>query len=203
VSKVKERLTGAIILVALIVVLVPELLRGPIRSTRPAAAVAAASGEPPLRSYMIDLTDEHPHGAVATSGEAPMAQPPAAAAVPPADSLAPPPAPPVSVAKSGAPTASAATAAATTAAGTSAATATPSSRHESFMVRLGSFANRANAERLARQVRAQGFAVSVSRGSSGRRLYQVRAGPAPDRARAAVLEQQLQSHGHAGAIVPE
>jgi cell division protein FtsN len=70
------------------------------------------------------------------------------------------------------------------------------------MVQLGSFASRANAERLARQVRAQGFAASVSQGASGRRLYRVRVGPARDHAAASALAQQLRTAGHSGAIVP-
>ena len=53
---VKERLTGAIILVALIVLLVPELLTGPIKSA-PRAVVASAE-EPPLRSYTINLGED-------------------------------------------------------------------------------------------------------------------------------------------------
>jgi cell division septation protein DedD len=52
---VKERLTGAIILVALLVLLVPELLTGP------SASSAAKPAEPegaPMRSYTIDLADD-------------------------------------------------------------------------------------------------------------------------------------------------
>jgi DedD protein len=73
---VKERLTGAIILVVLIVLLVPELLSGPKGpAVKPAAAGAASpsSEEPPLRSYTINLGDEHSqsetaNGATASSG---------------------------------------------------------------------------------------------------------------------------------------
>ncbi|HEY2340409.1 MAG TPA: SPOR domain-containing protein, partial [Steroidobacteraceae bacterium] len=71
-----------------------------------------------------------------------------------------------------------------------------------YLVQLGSFGSRANAERLAKKVRAQGFAVSVSQGSSGH-LYRVRVGPAHDRAAAGELAQQLRAHGHSGAIVPQ
>jgi cell division protein FtsN len=70
-------------------------------------------------------------------------------------------------------------------------------------VQLGSFASRSNADRLARQVHAQGFPVSVSQGSSGRRLYRVRVGPAKDRAAASQLATQLRASGHSGSIVPE
>jgi DedD protein len=70
------------------------------------------------------------------------------------------------------------------------------------VVQLGSFANRANADRLAQQVHTQGFPVSVSRGTTGR-LYRVRVGPARDRATASELAQQLSARGHSGKIVPQ
>ena len=54
----KERLTGAIILVALIVLLVPELLTGPVRSATAPQPAATSAEESPLRSYTIDLADE-------------------------------------------------------------------------------------------------------------------------------------------------
>jgi len=59
---VKERLTGAIILVVLVVLLVPELLSGPKgpAATPPAGRGAASPSleEPPLRSYTINLGDD-------------------------------------------------------------------------------------------------------------------------------------------------
>ena len=56
----KERLTGAIILVVLIVLLVPELLSGPKGRSAPASAgsIPTSSEEPPLRSYTINLGDD-------------------------------------------------------------------------------------------------------------------------------------------------
>lgn len=51
----KERLTGAIILVAFLVLLVPELLTGP-ESLQPEKAVGAEAAQ--LRSYTIDLQDD-------------------------------------------------------------------------------------------------------------------------------------------------
>jgi DedD protein len=215
-GQVKERLTGAIILVALIVLLVPELLSGPVRSATRAATPASSSEEPPLRSYTINLTDDaHGHaGAAAANGPqqpAPLAQTAAPApdsaepasassapqeagsaasvptplAPPPAAKTAPPPLPPPST-----PSASAA------------APSPPAAGDAGgWMVQLGSFASRANAEHLAQKVHAQGFAVSVSQGSSGRRLYRVRVGPARDRAGAAQLEQKLRASGHSGSIV--
>ncbi len=53
-NRLKERLTGAAILVALIVLLVPEMFRG----QRGDAAAPASSGDgPPMRSYTIDLSN--------------------------------------------------------------------------------------------------------------------------------------------------
>jgi DedD protein len=200
---VKERLTGALILVGLIVVLVPELLSGPIARTVNTRGPVSAAEEPPLRSYTINLADEPRGGsgsarpqpsapaAPVTAAPEPVAAttpPPTAAGTEteqappvtrPAASNAPPPAPPQSAA---------------TPAGSSAA---------AYMVQLGSFANRANAERLAQQVHALGYPVSVSRGTTGRRLYRVQVGPTHDRAAAEQTAAKLRAQGHKGAVVPK
>jgi len=201
---VKERLTGAIILVALIVLLVPELLTGPVGSATRSQAVASSIEGPPLRSYTIKLADEdHLRGASAHSGpEQPAPLPPA-----PAPAAAATPAPPAAQEPGSTPTPSPAAAAPAAHAGPGAGAAAavqPGSAETSggYLVQLGSFGSRANAERLAKKVRAQGFAVSVSQGSSGH-LYRVRVGPAHDRAAAGELAQQLRAHGHSGAIVAQ
>jgi cell division septation protein DedD len=75
---VKERLTGAIILVVLIVLLVPELLSGPKHPvTQTPAAAASSAEEVPLRSYTINLADDaHPRGTSGTPSNGPaMPQP--------------------------------------------------------------------------------------------------------------------------------
>jgi len=218
---VKERLTGAIILVALMVLLVPELLTGPIRFAPRTASVAPSAEEPPLRSYTINLADDAHSRSAAPPGpqqptplEAPApggsgaAQAPAvestrsaaasaARSAPQALPAAPPPVLPAkSVPAKSVPASAAApsTAAGGAANGVAAGT---------WMVQLGSFASRANAERLARQVRAGGFKVSLSQASSGRRLFRVRVGPAHDRAGAMQLAAKLRAAGHDGAIVPK
>jgi len=201
---VKERLTGAIILVALIVLLVPELLTGPVGSATRSQAVASSIEGPPLRSYTIKLADEaHLRGASAHSGpEQPAPLPPA-----PSPAATATPAPSAAQEPRSTPAPSPATTAPAAHAGPGAGAAAavqPGSAETSggYLVQLGSFNSRANAERLAKKVRAQGFAVSVSQGSSGH-LYRVRVGPAHDRAAAGELAQQLRAHGHSGAIVPQ
>jgi DedD protein len=205
---VKERLTGAIILVAVIVVLVPELLNGPLRPAARVHGPASPAEEPPLRSYTINLADEPRGGSGAlemqparSSPPAPAAQPgePARAAdspaaTPAAATLAPPtPVPRPSVPPAAAPHA--------TPAPPASAPAAPATGGPGYLVQLGSFASRSNAERLAQQVRGLGFPVSVSRGTSGRRLYRVQVGPARDRAAAEQLAAKLRSQGHGGAVV--
>jgi cell division septation protein DedD len=207
VVQVKERLTGAIILVALIVLLVPELLTGPVRSAPRNAAVASSIEEPPLRSYTIKLAEEpHTRGAsMRGAPEQPAPLPPA-----PAATVTAPPVPQSPEAGMSAPapvSPSSTTAAPDHRPATSpppgpASPAGSADTSGSYMVQLGSFASRANAERLAKQVRSQGFTVSVSQGSSGH-LYRVRVGPVHDRAAAGELAQQLRARGHGGAIVPK
>jgi len=196
------------------VLLAPELLTGPVRSTPRAAAPPPPAGEPPLRSYTIDLADEsHARGsAPATSGPQqpePLANAATAATSPVAASAAAPQpgSPPAEDStRAAAATSAAAAAAPASAAGPSAAPPAAVGALEgsgAWLVQLGSFASRANADHLARQVRSQGFQVSVSQSSSGRHLYRVRVGPAHDRAAAAGLAERLRALGHSGAIVPK
>jgi DedD protein len=197
VAQVKERLTGAIILVALIVLLVPELLTGPVRSAARANSLASSSEEPPLRSYTIKLADEsHSRSAAVHSGPeqpAPLTPPAPSAGAVTAQATAEQPS--VTPAPPAAPTAEA-----TRANPFAAVPPAASAAAGPYAVQLGSFENRANADRLARQVRSQGFTVSVSQSSSGRR-YRVRVGPARDRASASELAQQLSARGHSGGAI--
>jgi DedD protein len=220
VLKVKERLTGAIILVALIVLLVPELLTGPVRTTTRAAAVASSAEGPPLLSYTIKLGDDARarSAAPAASGPAQPAPLTASAAADPAGTAAPPapagattpvePAAPAAVAPAAVAPAAVAPAAVAPAAATAPPAAGPGGKSAAaapgagWVVQLGSFASHANAEQLARKVHAQGFTVSVSQGSRGRRLYRVRVGPVADRPAAMQLAQRLRASGHSGAVVP-
>jgi cell division septation protein DedD len=205
---VKERLTGAAILVALIVLLVPELLRGPVRPVAP--PVAASDEAPPLRSYTIKLgEDAHAHGASSPAANGPQ-QPaplpasidttPAPAETAPAPAAEPAPAKPAPAKPAAVPApvehATAVQPAPPPAPATEAAVSSGA-----YLVQLGSFASRDNADRLAKQVRSQGFAVSVARGTSGRHLYKVLVGPAHDHAAAVQLEAKLHAAGHTGSIV--
>ena len=73
----------------------------------------------------------------------------------------------------------------------------------SWAVQLGSFANRANAEKLAHRLKDQVFSVYVVSGGSGASVrYRVRIGPMADRGAAAQAVAKLKSLGHAASFVP-
>ncbi|HUN27002.1 MAG TPA: SPOR domain-containing protein [Steroidobacteraceae bacterium] len=205
----KERLTGAVIIVALVVLLVPELLSGPHRG---AARPGTADEVTPLRSVTLRL-DEEPHPAAAGS-EASAAstsvaalQASSARAVP---ARAPSPesaadAPPAAAAEAeSAPAAAPVRSAPPARATVEPATAKRAAAHarDEWSVQLGSFASHDNAERLARELQRQGFTARISVGEGrGRKWYRVRAGPARDRAAAQALARRLKAAGHAGSVV--
>jgi DedD protein len=242
-SRAKQRLTGAVILVALFVLLVPELLTGPknppsgagapadeglrrytIDLDAPGANGTPASGQPamnPPAEASVNLpVVEAPMGAQAdraVPGEAAIPEPTPAVAMP-APAVAQTPAP---IAKPAAQSTPAATVkptpaasapvvtapAATTPANTPAApkptpTATPA-KPGTFVVQLGSFGSRENAERLVRDMTAKGFATFIAPiTTNGRELYRVRVGPTRDRPSAEALAAQLKRMGQSGSIVP-
>ncbi len=204
----KERLTGAIILVALIVVLVPELLTGPVKSAPP--AVATSSEALPLRSITINLgEDAHTHAAPPPGEPAPpgpQAAPetqPATPSVTPASGQAAQPAPAEEPAAPPPPANPAPAPRPSPAPPKSSSAPAGGSAGGAYLVQLGSFASRANAEHLAQQVKSQGFSAQVSQSASGRHLYRVRVGPVRDHAAAAQLQSKLKAAGHSGAIVPK
>jgi DedD protein len=263
---VKERLTGAIILVVLIVLLVPELLSGPSRSVPAPQAAATSSEEPPLRSYTINLADDSPTagasaGSPNTSPQAsgpeqptPITEQPAAsqqAADPdsaassdsPTERSPNPNAVNPNPAQTGAPQTPPASAGARSdipqaqPRGAPTRTPFPSSQQQrlstadrptadrpptdrssadrpspadkssatgGWMVQLGVFSVQANAERLAQELKSQGFHALVSEnGGGGRPLWRVRSGPVMERAAAEQLNARLRAAGHAGSIVPK
>jgi cell division septation protein DedD len=70
-------------------------------------------------------------------------------------------------------------------------------------VQLGSFASRANAEALQRQLQGEGFSVYLAPIGSGAAMrYRVRLGPVADRAAAAAIMARLQARQHPATLVP-
>jgi DedD protein len=210
-SRAKQRVTGAVILAALFVLLVPELLKGPHATDSPAttptddgmsrytidlnAPASPASRNSSQPAVVLPPVTENAPSALATPGKsaAPEVPPPE-----PANAATPPPSPVPAPAQAN-------TMPAPVDEPRAAAVASPArpADHGSFVVQLGSFGSRENANRLVHDMTAKGFAAFVAPISSGgRELYRVRVGPTHDRASAETLAAQLRRIGQSGSIVP-
>jgi DedD protein len=195
---VKERLTGALILVAALVVVVPEMLSGPESAavSEPTDPAAAAAAGPPLRTYSLELGSGDSVNAVQQATLAPR-QPDAVAAS--AQPQLTPVAEPIRVAVPvPMPTLEQKPKEAAAPVVAPAASVKPGQ----WWTQLGSFASSDNAERLARQLRSAGFAVDVAKiNAGGKELHRVRAGPVRDRTEALALQARLAAVGHKTSLV--
>ena len=212
----KERIIGAVVLVAVAVLVVPVFLDGPPgedtivreRITLPGqtdddgvstvvldrdrsepvptpTAAAGADTAPPEAAVTEPATTEEVVAAVAPSGgsdenDATEREEPAEAPVrneAPAQTDAPP--------------------------STSGPPAATRSSTGMFAVQLGSFSNPDNAERLAAELRQQGFAAFLSQlDTPNGELHRVRIGPQKDRQAAETMAARLERAGQKGQVVP-
>jgi DedD protein len=195
--RVRERLIGALVLVAIVVLIVPAILKG--RSPAPAEPSGQPThrvevpviGHEPAPEEQVLVPEPALPGAVTPAGDAPKPIPePAASAtdVKPAPAKAPetspkaaPPPPPdePAVAKATAvkpiPAPPVATA---------------------WAVQLGAFSNRAKAEQLVAELQKRRYSAFVLEyRASGQVLYRVRVGPEQDRARAEEIAARLAKDG--------
>jgi DedD protein len=207
--KLKERLVGAGVLVAIGVWLIPWVLDGPppVRDTGDEVATLALpvpvpvpvpGQSEPVRRETIELEaprrsapepdapvpvsrDETASAATETAAPAPQSAP---AATPVTGAAPPPPA-----------RAATATSAPKTAA------ATPPSA-DGWMVQLGSFGDESNAQRLADRVKSVGQEARIYPFTAGgRTMYRVRVGSFPTRNRAEATASALSAHGFPAQIV--
>jgi DedD protein len=213
----KERIIGAIVLVVLVILVVPVFLDGPpadseVRSERvplpgqdeqkvqtvvldrnrtepvpspggstapdvpepvPQKPQAESDPEPSAESAGADTTSQPDEPAVESEPAAAIAEPDRE----PAAEKVPPPKPVTETA-------------ATSSTGM-------------FAVQLGSFSSKENAEKLAAELRKQGFAAFLSQLDTGSgQLHRVRVGPQKDRQAAEAMASRLQKAGHNGQVVP-
>jgi cell division septation protein DedD len=220
-EQLKERLTGAAILVVIVVFAVPEMFHG--RPQPLHGAAAAVDAAIPLRTYTIDLREtpaaqalppaqaDNADAAAPTDGAAPqdgaVLVPAPAVPVPAAASpsgvatgiiqraepqLAPPE--PKAVAEEPRPVA-AQPRPAPRAAPAAAAAAAPAAPESGWAVQVGSFSRKELAERMTRQVRAKGFPVQMV-GPDARGLYRVRSTLLPERAAALALREKMVEKGY-------
>lgn len=216
--RVKERLVGATILVALIVLVVPELLSGP----KPSSAPPLEQGLPATtREVNVDLATSQatpepqgasasPAGAQAASAAGGQAQEPRVpggaadgAASPPPGNEPPPPTVATLRAQGTPPALETAQPVPRSARTASKPAAAPPERRSAWAVQLGSFASRANADKLVRQLQASAAAsvYVLSSGSGSSLRYRVRMGPLADRASAERAVIKLKAQGHPATIV--
>jgi len=186
----KERIVGAIVLVAVAVLVVPVFLDGPpsegeIISER---VPLPGQGEQKLQTVVLDRDRDEPVPAQASSSTRESARQVAAATTPAPQPLAKQDAPEVQ------PEAERVTAKPIQSAG---------STTGMWAVQLGSFANQENAEKLAADLRKQGFAAFLSQLSTASgQLHRVRIGPQKDREAAEAMAVRLQKAGHKGQVLP-
>jgi cell division septation protein DedD len=206
-QQARQRLTGGVILVILLVLLVPELLTGPRSAPAPAPV---QPDQAPMRSYTMDL------------GESPRAREPVAAstAAPPAheSAVSPNSAPgsaPAPTLALGAPSPTGAVNASEPAARPPAPVAVahgaqhPPTEHAApehgptgWTVQVGTFGSRDNAAHLAATLKSHGFSPTVSEAlKNGHKLFRVRVGSERDRAAAQKLLTRLKSAGQKGGEI--
>jgi DedD protein len=191
----KERVIGVIVLVVFAVIIVPVFLDGPSNDTAVLSETLALPGQnsEARQQQTIVLDRDRDEPVPAATGQAAaqprVDEPKPAATAPVAATPQPRSAPPQGA----------------TAVSAKADTAADSEKSETglWAVQLGSFSNQQNAERLAAELRKQGYAAFLSQLTTGdRALHRVRIGPQKDRDSAAAVAVKLQAAGHASQVVP-
>jgi DedD protein len=191
----KERIIGAAVLVVFVVLVVPVFLDGPpesgdIVSERVPLPGQAAEGETRTVVLARDRDEPVPTPAPVSAAVAktPQPEPEQTAQIAQTD-----PEPRPESKEKPAPSEPAAQQAAVPA----------DSPTGMWAVQLGSFGNQQNAERLAADLRKQGFAAFLSQLSTATgQLHRVRIGPQKDRESAEAIAEKLAKAGHKGQVVP-
>jgi DedD protein len=201
-TSLRNRLTGAALLILLAVILLPEMLTGE-GGNRSSATQTVEGVEQPVQSYDFDLSEE------AAVPPPPAVEAPAPVGAATATPLAPPaalPGAPPATAPAAASAASAPTPAAVVAQPSVVAEAPPAASAApvsttGYFVQIGVFSNKASADRLARELRQKKFTVVVTQLEGAKPLHRVRVGPAADRKAAEALAKRLAAAGHKGSVV--
>jgi DedD protein len=193
----KERIIGAVVLVVFVVLVVPIFLDGPPGEEEIVTERVLLPGQDETRTQTVvldrDRTEPVPAG---TSNETPAepAEQPAAAEPEASETEASEPAAdepevgePVARREEPAP----------------APTQPVSSTTGMWAVQLGSFSNKANAEKLAADLRKQGYAAFLSQlDTDSGTLHRVRIGPQKDRDAAEAMAARLLKVDIKGQVVP-
>jgi len=183
----KERIIGAAVLVLVVVLVVPVFLDGPPGDGELVNERVPLPGQSDQAIKTIVLERDRSSPVPSNTGNEPAATPAQTRQVvvesePPVDvaETTPEPEPPAAQTPAALP-----------------------STTGMWAVQLGSFGNKENAERLAADLRTQGFAAFLSQLSTGSgQLHRVRIGPQKDRESAEAMAGRLAKAGHNGKVLP-
>lgn len=190
--RVRERLIGALVLVAIVVLIVPAILKGrdeaPAVSseTAPTRRVEVPIGDStPVPEDQVLVPEPAPPDVRRDVAPAPAPDPDATGAAAEPGVLPPPPAP---MPKPKSP--------ATDPPAKSQAAPAPAATTSAWAVQLGAFSNQSKAEQLVAELRKRRYAAFVLEyRAGGQVLYRVRVGPEQDRARAVETAARLEKDG--------
>ena len=185
----KERIIGASVLVVFVVLIVPVFLDGPSGETENVSETITLPGQEDggagQKTVVLERDREQPVPAARTGSSEPESKPAVAEKR-------------ITVAKS--------TPAETKPTAKVVAESVPPEEKSAtgmWAVQLGSFSNQENAERLAADLRKDGYAAFLSQLQTGSgKLHRVRVGPQKDRASAESVAAKLSAKGHDGQVVP-
>ncbi|MDX1507111.1 MAG: SPOR domain-containing protein [Woeseiaceae bacterium] len=187
----KERIIGAIVLVAIAVLVVPVFLDGPPAQGEIRSDIVPLPGQDngtEVRTQVLSRDRDTPvPDEPLRERQTPAPKPVAQAVVqqPEAEAVAPAQSEPEPEARSASPVAAA------------------GSTTGMWAVQVGSFKNQDGAEKVAADLRKQGFAAFISQlPTSSGAMHRVRVGPQKDREAAEAMAQRLSSAGHTGQVVP-
>lgn len=211
----KERIIGAVVLVLFVVLVVPIFLDGPPDTTEMVSEPVLLPGQADQKTQTVVLDRNRTEPVPAASKSTPVdtrqepevAQPEPKTTQPEPVTEQPKAAPPKTeskpdessaVAKGSEPIAEPAAPAAQPA-----VKPQPASTTGMWAVQLGSFSNKDNADKLAADLRRQGYAAFLSQlPTDSGPLHRVRIGPQKDRQSAEAMASRLLKVGHKGQVVP-
>jgi DedD protein len=189
--RVRERLIGALVLVALVVLFVPAILKGrgqapvepPSQPTRRVEVPIARNAPPPEEQVLVPEPALPDNASPEPAGTPPRQPEPQPEREPRARAPEPAPAPPPKPRTEASPAASA-------------ATAPRAAASSAWAVQLGAFSNRSKAEQLVAELKKRRYAAFLLEyRASGQVLYRVRVGPEQDRAMAQEIAARLAKDG--------
>ena len=191
----KERIIGAVVLVVFVVLVVPIFLDGPPGEGEVVSERVLLPGQDAQKMQTVVLKPDRADPVPSTNATPAAAE--QAAEPAPASQATPTPEPVAQKPPAAEPRTEPVPAKATQE--KPAATSTTGM----WAVQLGSFSNKDNAEKLAADLRKQGYAAFLSQlDTDSGQLHRVRIGPQKDRESAEAMAARLLKVGHKGQVVP-